>query len=68
MKYIKAKSAIKLNKNLHKKGQFWLGGYFDKLIRDAKHYDLVYEYILNNPIKANLQDAKERVYSKYDVI
>jgi len=67
MKYIKAKSAIELNKNFKREGKFWLEGYFDKIIRDQKHYDLVYEYILNNPIKASLEDFKERIYSKYEV-
>ncbi|QSZ42380.1 hypothetical protein GJV85_09770 [Sulfurimonas aquatica] len=67
MKYIKAKSAIELNKSLGKKGKFWLSGYFDRLIRNQEHYDLVYRYILDNPFKVNLLDAKERVYSKYEL-
>ena len=65
MKYIKGKSAIEINKNLNKSSKFWLNNYFDKLIRDKKHYDLVYEYIMNNPKKAGLLDEEERVYSKY---
>ncbi len=64
MKFIKAKSAIELNKSLNISGKFWHESYFDKLIRGQKHYDLVYEYIMNNPIKAGLDDF-ERVYSKY---
>ena len=64
MKYIKGKSAVEINKNLNKTGKFWLESYFDKLIRDQKHYELVYEYIENNPLKAGL-NQEERVYSKY---
>ena len=66
MKYIKAKSAIELNKSLGKTGKFWQSDYFDKVIRDEKHYRLVYEYILNNPVKVGLEDAKKRVYLKYE--
>ena len=64
IKFIKAKSAIELNKSLDKSGKFWHDSYFDKLIRNQKHYDLVYNYILNNPIKAGI-DSVERIYSKY---
>ena len=65
VKYIKGKSAIQANKFLGKKGKFWLDGYFDKAIRDEKHFNTVCEYVLNNPIKANLADWEKRVYSVY---
>lgn len=65
VKYIKGKSAVAMNKRLNLKGQFWHRNYFDKLIRDEKHFTLVYEYIQNNPRKANLKDAK-RVFSAYE--
>ena len=65
MKYIKAKSTIELNKSLRRSGKFWQSDYFDKVIRDEKLYSLVYEYILNNPVKVGVEDAKRRVYSKY---
>ena len=64
MKYIKGKSAIKLNKYLKREGKFWANGYFDKLIRDEEHFVKVYNYIKNNAIKADLND--ERVFSKYE--
>ena len=65
MRFIKSKSAIKINKRLSKSGKFWSRSYFDKLIRDEKHYNQVYEYILNNHIRVGLKDGNERVYSKY---
>jgi len=65
IKYIKGKSAVILNKKFNLKGAFWLKGYYDKIIRDEKHYTKVYEYIFNNPIKANLKDYKDRIYTKY---
>lgn len=66
MRYIKGKSAVELNKSLAKSGKFWLSNYFDKLIRDEKHYELVYQYINDNPIKAQLDDWERRVYSRYE--
>ena len=65
MKYIKGKSAVELNKNLNKTGKFWLNDFFDKLIRDEKHYQLIYEYIENNPYKADLEDVEKRVYNRF---
>jgi REP element-mobilizing transposase RayT len=65
MRYIKSKSAIQLNKNINRTGKFWLSGYFDKVIRDEKHLAVVYKYIANNALKANLKDHKQRVYSSY---
>ena len=65
MKFIKGKSGVVLNKSLSRNGAFWAEGYYDKVITDQKHYDGVFQYIVNNPIKANLKD--ERVFSKYEL-
>ena len=66
IKYIKGKSAIELNRALVKNGQFWARDYYDRGIRNDTHFTTVYKYILNNPVKANLKDAEDRVYSVYD--
>jgi len=66
IKYIKGKSAIELNSSLNKNGQFWARDYYDRAIRNEAHFATVYDYILNNPLKANLPDAGERIYSVYD--
>ena len=65
MKYIKAKSAIELNKVLDSDGQFWAKDYYDRAIRNEAHFDTVYRYIQLNPIKSGLSDARKRVYLKY---
>ena len=65
IKSLKAKSAIRLNKLLNTQGKFWANGYYDKLIRDEKHFDIVYNYIKNNPLKVNL-DLNSRFYSIYE--
>ncbi len=38
VKHIKGKSAFLLNKHLNKCGKFWHSNYYDKLIRDEKHF------------------------------
>jgi REP element-mobilizing transposase RayT len=58
MKKIKGASAKEINTLLHKEGRFWARDYFDRGIRDEKHFDIVYTYIKNNPLK--LADAEER--------
>jgi len=65
IKTIKAVSSKKINALLGKDGTFWSEYYFDKAIRDEKHMNTVQQYILDNPIKANLEDARQRVYSKW---
>jgi REP element-mobilizing transposase RayT len=66
MKYIKAKSAIDLNKVLGLSGQFWANDYYDRVIRNEMHFDTVYRYVMHNPQKAGLQDAEKRVYGVYE--
>ena len=66
IKYIKGKSAIELNKSLNMSGQFWARDYYDRAIRNETHFSTVYDYILNNPVKANLADADVRIYSRYE--
>jgi len=65
IKYIKGKSAVELNRSLNKSGQFWARDYYDRAIRNEAHFATVYDYILNNPLKASLPDAEERIYSVY---
>jgi len=51
MQMIKGVSAKKINELLSQKGKFWADDYYDKAIRDEKHFWVVYEYIKNNPLK-----------------
>ncbi len=66
MKLLKGGSSYKINRFLNKKGSFWANEYYDKLIRDDQHFEIVYSYIKNNAIKVGLKDAKERFYGVYD--
>jgi len=66
MRVLKGGSSYKINKSLNQKGNFWANDYYDKLIRDEKHFEVVYNYIKNNPLKAGLKDSKERFYGIYE--
>jgi REP element-mobilizing transposase RayT len=65
MRVLKGGSSYAINRLLNKKGNFWTKDYYDKLIRDEKHFEVVYNYIKNNAIKADLNDAKNRFYGLY---
>ena len=39
---------------------------YDRVIRDENHFDAVYKYIKYNPIKAELEDCKERFYGVHE--
>jgi len=66
MKILKGSTSFHINKMLSNKGTFWEENYYDTVIRDEAHFDTVYAYIKNNPIKADLEDYKERFYSVYE--
>ncbi len=55
----KSYTAHEANKLLGRTGDFWMPDYFDRFIRDQKHFDAVIEYIHQNPVKAGLVAAPE---------
>jgi len=63
---LKGGSAHIINVELGRKGKVWSSDYYDKLIRDQEHFDLVYKYIKNNALKAGLADADKRFYGAYE--
>jgi putative DNA methylase len=42
------------NRKLRRQGKFWQEDYFDRYIRDGKHFADVVAYIESNPVKAGL--------------
>ncbi|HEY3024812.1 MAG TPA: transposase [Pyrinomonadaceae bacterium] len=54
MQSFKSITSHKANRTLGRSGQFWMPDYFDRYIRNAKHFKRVVEYIENNPVKAGL--------------
>lgn len=54
MHSIKSFTAHEANRILERKGHFWSKEYFDRYIRDARHFHATVRYIENNPVKARL--------------
>jgi REP element-mobilizing transposase RayT len=54
MKSLKSFTSHEANKMLRQTGQFWMEDYFDRYVRNAKHFDYAVAYIENNPVKARL--------------
>jgi len=51
-------TARQLNKLLGRSGNFWQRDYFDRLVRDEKHFANCVHYIRRNPAKAHLSKAE----------
>jgi REP element-mobilizing transposase RayT len=66
MQRIKGESAYELNKLLVKSGTFWEADYYDKAIRNQTHFDIVYNYIKNNPLKLIGDSSRARFYGVYE--
>ncbi|MFK8161687.1 MAG: transposase [Lewinella sp.] len=54
--FIKGGSAFDVNKSTGRKGKLWSKGYYDRYIRDQRHFMNEFYYILGNPEKAGLVD------------
>ena len=50
----KSFSAHRINALLGRKGRLWEPEYFDRLIRNYKHFMEVFDYIIYNPVSAGL--------------
>ena len=59
MHSIKSFTAHDANKILERQGQFWAKEYFDRYIRDQRHFANTIAYIENNPVKARLCKTPE---------
>jgi len=66
MQSIKGGLSFQINKQLNRKGALWDSNYFDKVIRNEKHFEITYKYIKYNAVKANLKDANRRFYGIYE--
>ncbi|HHH28767.1 MAG TPA: DUF1156 domain-containing protein, partial [Polyangiaceae bacterium] len=55
----KSYTAKQANDLLGRTGSFWAKDYFDRMIRDERHFNAVLAYIHNNPVKARLCETPE---------
>jgi putative DNA methylase len=51
---LKSYTSNEANKVLKRRGPFWMPDYFDRYIRNEKHFAAAIAYIENNPVKAGL--------------
>jgi Transposase and inactivated derivatives len=56
MNGIRAASAHRVNKLLHRTGHVWEEEFFDRLVRDGQFLGWI-DYVLDNPVKAGLAQA-----------
>ena len=56
---IKSFTASRANKILALNGRFWSPDYFDRFVRDRRHFDAAIKYIEENPVKAGLCSRPE---------
>ena len=66
MHKIKGATASLINKHYKRTGIFWDKGYFDKVVRTEKQFQITYQYIKNNAYSARLKDADKRFYGVYE--
>lgn len=55
----KSFTAQEANKLLHRSGAFWSREYYDRFMRDERHFAQTVAYIEQNPVKAGLVKAAE---------
>lgn len=55
----KSFTAHAANRILGRSGDFWFREYFDRFIRDDRHFSRAVNYIENNPVKAGLVGRRE---------
>jgi putative transposase len=58
----KSLSSRKINWFLGRNGSLWQRDYFDRLVRDEKHFANCVRYIRRNPAKAHLRDGEYILY------
>jgi putative transposase len=58
----KSFTSRKINSLLHSDGNLWQRDYFDRLVRNQKHFANCVRYVRRNPIKARLASAEYILY------
>jgi len=58
----KSFASRKINSLLHREGSLWQRDYFDRLVRDERHFANCVRYIRRNPAKARLHNGEYILY------
>ena len=58
----KSVSARGINRHLGRRGTLWQEDYFDRLVRDARHFANCVRYIRRNPEKARLRQGEYELW------
>jgi putative transposase len=58
----KSFTSRKINSLLHREGSLWQRDYFDRLVRDERHFANCVRYIRRNPAKARLLNGEYTLY------
>ena len=59
MQSMKSLTSHKVNKLLGRRGRVWMPDYFDRYVRNGKHFARTVSYIEHNPVKAGLCQKPE---------
>jgi REP element-mobilizing transposase RayT len=59
MQSLKSFTANEANKILKRTGTFWMPDYFDRYIRNGRHFSAAVAYVETNPVKAGLCSRAE---------
>lgn len=60
----KRHTSREINKLAGRTGRLWQDEYWDRLVRNERHFQRVDEYIRENPVKANLMDGEFELYHR----
>jgi REP element-mobilizing transposase RayT len=55
----KSFTAKRANAVLGRSGEFWMADYYDRYVRDARHFAVAVRYIEMNPVAAGLAPVAE---------
>ena len=54
VKRFKARSALRVNRHLRRRGQLWQRAYYDRAVRRQEDFRAIARYIVANPLRAGL--------------
>jgi putative transposase len=60
----KSVAARAINRQVKRRGTVWQEDYFDRMIRDLRHFENCVRYIRRNPEKAHLRDGEYELFER----